>query len=60
MPRTAQTKTGTSHNREQLKEPLQVSSDGIMFATIQKFFPEGKTREYPLLSERRNIIVITD
>ena len=46
--------------REQLKELLQVSSGGVVFTTIQKFFPEGKAREYPLLSERRNIIVIAD
>ena len=46
--------------REKLKELLQVSSGGIIFTTIQKFFPEGKTREYPLLSERKNIIIIAD
>ncbi|MCW4002681.1 MAG: type I restriction endonuclease subunit R, partial [Candidatus Bathyarchaeota archaeon] len=46
--------------REQLKELLQVSSGGIIFTTIQKFFPEDKTRQYPLLSERKNIIIIAD
>ena len=46
--------------REKLKELLQVSSGGIIFTTIQKFFPEGKTRKYPLLSERKNIIIIAD
>lgn len=46
--------------RERLKELLQVSSGGIIFTTIQKFFPEGKTTEYPLLSERKNIIIIAD
>jgi type I restriction enzyme R subunit len=46
--------------REKLKELLQVSSGGIVFTTIQKFFPEGKIREYPLLSERKNIIIIAD
>ncbi|MGD6934214.1 MAG: type I restriction endonuclease subunit R [Candidatus Bathyarchaeia archaeon] len=46
--------------REQLKELLQVSSGGIIFTTIQKFFPEDKSRRYPLLSERKNIIIIAD
>jgi type I restriction enzyme R subunit len=46
--------------REKLKELLQVSSGGIIFTTIQKFFPEGKTKEYPLLSKRNNIIIIAD
>ncbi|MGD0996618.1 MAG: type I restriction endonuclease subunit R [Candidatus Bathyarchaeia archaeon] len=46
--------------RERLMELLQVSSGGIIFTTIQKFFPEGKTKEYPLLSERSNIIIIAD
>jgi type I restriction enzyme R subunit len=53
-------KPGQAITKEQLKELLQVSSGGVMFATIQEFFPEGKTREYPLLSERRNIIIIAD
>jgi type I restriction enzyme R subunit len=47
-------------SRERLKELLQVSSGGVIFTTIQKFFPEGKTKEYPLLSERKNIIIIAD
>ena len=45
--------------RGRLQELLQVSSGGVVFTTIQKFLPEtGK--EYPLLSDRRNIIVIAD
>ena len=45
--------------REKLKELLQVSSGGIIFTTIQKFFPENGT-EYPLLSDRKNIIIVAD
>lgn len=45
-------------SRENLKELLRVASGGIVFTTIQKFFPEEKGDRYPLLSERRNIIVI--
>lgn len=31
-----------------------------MFTTIQKFLPEEKGGRYPVLSERRNILVIAD
>ena len=47
-------------SRDQLKDLLRVASGGIVFTTIQKFFPEEKGDRYPLLSERRNIIVIAD
>ncbi len=47
-------------NREHLRELLQVASGGIVFTTIQKFLPELKGDAYPLLSERRNIVVIAD
>ena len=45
---------------ENLKELLKVAGGGIIFSTIQKFFPEEKGDTYPLLSERRNIVVIAD
>jgi type I restriction enzyme R subunit len=45
--------------REKLQELLQVAAGGIIFTTIQKFFPETGT-QYPLLSERKNIIIIAD
>ncbi len=47
-------------DREHLKELLKVASGGIVFATIQKFFPEGHASVYDRLSERRNIVVIAD
>ncbi len=47
-------------SRTELKELLMVASGGVVFTTIQKFFPEEKGDKYPLLSERRNIIVIAD
>lgn len=31
-----------------------------MFTTIHKFFPEEKGYQFPLLSDRRNIVVIAD
>ncbi|MCX7785709.1 MAG: type I restriction endonuclease subunit R [candidate division WOR-3 bacterium] len=49
-----------AESREEIKELLKVSSGGIIFTTIQKFLPEIKGTKYPLLSERRNIIVIAD
>ena len=33
---------------------------GVVFTTIQKFLPEEKGDRHPLLSERRNIVVIAD
>ena len=47
-------------DREHLKELLKVASGGIVFATIQKFFPEERKSVYDQLSERRNIVVIAD
>jgi type I site-specific restriction-modification system R (restriction) subunit/very-short-patch-repair endonuclease len=49
-----------AESREQLKSLLKVASGGIVFTTIQKFFPENNSPEYDQLSERRNIIVIAD
>lgn len=49
-----------AESREHLKELLKVASGGIVFTTIQKFFPEERGLKYPTLSERRNIIVIAD
>ncbi|MBF0548261.1 MAG: type I restriction endonuclease subunit R [Candidatus Riflebacteria bacterium] len=47
-------------NRDELKKLLVVASGGVVFSTIQKFLPEDIGGKYPLLSERRNIIVIAD
>ncbi|MBI5046515.1 type I restriction endonuclease subunit R [Candidatus Micrarchaeota archaeon] len=47
-------------SRPELKDLLKVASGGIVFTTIQKFFPENKFDKFPLLSDRRNIIVIAD
>ena len=48
-----------ANTREKLQELLKVNSGGIIFTTIQKFFPETGN-QYPLLSARKNIIVIAD
>ncbi|MGD0708513.1 MAG: type I restriction endonuclease subunit R [Anaerolineaceae bacterium] len=47
-------------NREDLKKLLSVASGGIVFTTIQKFFPEGNSKVYPTLTERHNVVVIAD
>jgi len=49
-----------AESREHLKSLLKVASGGIVFTTIQKFFPETDRTAYDRLSERRNIIVIAD
>ena len=43
-----------------MRELLNVASGGVVFTTIQKFFPDEKGGEHPLLSDRRNIVVIAD
>ena len=54
-----------AESREHLKTLLKVASGGVVFTTIQKFQPNVSTSStsvarYPMLSERRNIIVIAD
>ncbi len=46
-------------SRESLKSLINVASGGIVFTTIQKFLPENGN-DFPLLSERKNIVVIAD
>jgi len=49
-----------AENRDDLRAKLRVGSGGVIFTTIQKFFPDATERQYPQLSDRRNIIVIAD
>jgi type I restriction enzyme R subunit len=49
-----------ARDREHLKELLKVASGGIVFTTIQKFFPEEGKNIYDTLSERKNIVVVAD
>ncbi|MBI3837821.1 MAG: type I restriction endonuclease subunit R [Planctomycetia bacterium] len=49
-----------AQSRANLRELLKTDSGGVVFTTVQKFFPtEGEDR-HPLLSDRRNIVVIAD
>ncbi|MDI6782970.1 MAG: type I restriction endonuclease subunit R, partial [bacterium] len=47
-------------SRQHLRELLQVASGGVIFTTIQKFLPIETEDKHPLLSARRNIVVIAD
>ena len=47
-------------NRDDLKRLLAVASGGIVFTTIQKFLPDEKGAAYPMLTDRRNVVVIAD
>jgi type I restriction enzyme R subunit len=49
-----------AEGRDDLREKLKVASGGVIFTTIQKFLPDGPGERYPVLSERRNIIVMAD
>ena len=49
-----------AEDRTDLRKKLTVESGGVVFTTIQKFFPEEKGDQHPVLSGRRNIVVIAD
>ena len=49
-----------AESRADLRAKLAVEAGGVVFTTIQKFFPEEKGGRHPLLSERHNIVVIAD
>ena len=49
-----------AESRADLREKLSVAAGGVVFTTIQKFFPEERGDTFPTLSERRNIVVIAD
>ncbi len=49
-----------AESRADLRNKLSVNAGGVVFTTIQKFFPEEKGDTHPQLSDRRNIVVIAD
>jgi type I restriction enzyme R subunit len=49
-----------AESRAHLRELLSVAAGGVVFTTIHKFFPEEKGDRHPVLSGRRNIVVIAD
>lgn len=49
-----------AESQKDLKKILQVAGGGVIFSTIQKFYPEKGVANFDLLSTRKNIIVIAD
>jgi type I restriction enzyme R subunit len=55
-----------AESRADLREKLRVEAGGVVFTTIQKFFPDmpaealAQGGHHPVLSTRRNIVVIAD
>ena len=49
-----------AENRGELRSLLERSAGGIIFTTIQKFSPEGEEDTLPVLTDRRNVIVMAD
>jgi len=55
-----------AESRADLREKLRVEAGGVVFTTIQKFFPDlpaeasAEAGRHPVLSTRRNIVVIAD
>ncbi|UFS56840.1 type I restriction endonuclease subunit R [Comamonadaceae bacterium M7527] len=49
-----------ANSREDLQQILSRSSGGVVFTTIQKFSPDAGSSTYPVLTNRRNVVVIVD
>jgi type I restriction enzyme R subunit len=49
-----------AESRAHLRELLSAAAGGVVFTTIHKFFPEERGDRHPMLSDRRNIVVIAD
>ena len=49
-----------AESRADLRAKLAVQAGRVVFTTIQKFFPDEKGDRHPILSERRNVVVIAD
>ena len=47
-------------SRDDLQKVLTRPAGGVVFTTIQKFAPESGETVYPVLTDRRNVVVIAD
>ena len=47
-------------SREHLRRVLTRPSGGVVFTTLQKFAPDSGATVYPVLTHRRNVVVIAD
>jgi type I restriction enzyme R subunit len=49
-----------AEDRDEIRTPLDRPSGGVIFTTIQKFQPQEGETNFPLLTDRRNVVVIAD
>jgi len=49
-----------ANSRDELRRLLDRPSGGVIFTTIQKFAPEAGEAGHPLLTGRKNVVVIAD
>lgn len=49
-----------ANSRGELRKLLERNAGGIIFTTIQKFSPEDEEDTLPVLTDRRNVIVMAD
>ncbi len=49
-----------AESREDLQRLLARTSGGVIFTTVQKFSPERGDESFPMLTDRRNVIVMAD
>jgi len=49
-----------AESRADVRQVLSRASGGIVFATIQKFAPEAIGDLHPVLTDRRNVVVVAD
>ncbi|WP_338929203.1 type I restriction endonuclease subunit R (plasmid) [Roseomonas mucosa] len=49
-----------AEDRNHLRQLLDRPSGGVIFTTLQKFTPEPGSTDYPLLTDRRNVVVLAD
>jgi len=47
-------------SRSEVRRLLDRASGGIVFTTVQKFAPETRGDSHPVLTERRNVVVVAD
>jgi type I restriction enzyme R subunit len=49
-----------ANSRDDLRRLLNRASGGVIFTTVQKFTPEAGEENFPMLTDRRNVIVMAD
>ena len=49
-----------AEDRDDLRRLLDRAFGGVIFTTIQKFSPDDGATDYPVLTDRRNVVVIAD